>query len=146
MAELTDVWYFERRYFDFMARIKIEDYNGSLHPNPMQSFDSVQRERHHRAPTLVPYKVCLVTVSDFTFIFHSIEQIQLCMDYYSRKTHSSSRLPVYTENIGGDHWETQRWFERLPQHLLENSHRPRVESAQTGSAKVLSVSRDLHRS
>ncbi len=112
-----------------MSRVKIEDYEPQRHPNPMQWFDDTQRKQYREAPTLVPFKVCLVTVGRFTFIFHSAEQIQLCLDYYERQTHPSSRLPVYTESLGGDHWETQRWFDRLPQYLLENKRRPKVVSA-----------------
>jgi hypothetical protein len=73
--------------------------------------------------------VCLVTVKGFTFEFHSVAQIQICLDYYKRRHHASSRLPVYTENLGGDHWETQRWFERLPQQLLNKHNRPAVIKA-----------------
>ena len=57
-----------------MARIQIEDYDVSQHSNPMQWFDDTQRKRHQKAPSLIPYKVCLVTVKGFTFIFHSVEQ------------------------------------------------------------------------
>jgi hypothetical protein len=109
-----------------MSRIDIEPYDDQRHPNPMRWFDDTQRERHARAPKLIPYSVCLVTVTGFTFIFHSVEQIRLCLDYYKRKIHPSSRLPVYTENLGGDHSETQRWFDRLPQYLLEKRTRQDV--------------------
>lgn len=112
-----------------MATVETQDFDEARHPNPMQWFDDTQRERYRRAPTLAPYKVCLVTVKGFTFIFHSVEQIRLCLDYFGRRTHPSSRLPVYTQNLGGDHWETQRWFDRLPQHLLEARTRPLVVSA-----------------
>jgi hypothetical protein len=94
----------------------------------MRWIDDTQRERHERAPNLIPYSVCLVTVKGFTFIFHSVEQIRICLDYYQRKLHASSRLPVYTQNLGGDHWECQRWFERLPQFLLEEKTRNAVVS------------------
>jgi hypothetical protein len=43
--------------------------------------------------------------------------------------HPSSRLRVYKENLGGDHWETQRWFEKLPLYLLEKSKSPKVVAA-----------------
>lgn len=94
----------------------------------MRWIDDTQREHHDRAPNLIPYSVCLVTVKGFTFIFHSVEQIRVCLDYYQRKVHASSRLPVYTECLGGDHWECQRWFERLPQFLVEEKTRNAVVS------------------
>ena len=109
-----------------MSRIKIVPFDPKAHRNPMQYVDDAQAKQHWRAPSLSGYKVCLVTVCGFTFTFHSVAQIQLCLDYYSREHHPSSRLPVYSENLGGDHNETQRWFEKLPQFLLEKSKRSRV--------------------
>jgi hypothetical protein len=112
-----------------MADIRIEDYNSLRHRNPMGWVDDVQAQRHWAAPSLNPYKVCLVSVCGFTFEFSSIPQLDLAIEYYSMEHHPSSRLPVYTENIGGDHWECQRWFEKLPQKLLQKSKRSRVLAA-----------------
>jgi len=112
-----------------VATIKIQDFDPSLHPNPMYFVDHAQLDRHDRTRHLVPYKVCLVDVCGFRFIFHSLVQIDLCLEYYQREHHPSSRLPVHTENLGGDHWETQRWFEKLPNRLLEASKRPKVIAA-----------------
>jgi len=112
-----------------MSRIEIIDYDRFRHGNPMRWVDDAQRECYYRAPTLMPYKVCMVSVKRFTFEFHSLAQVQVCLDYYSRLHHTTSRLPVYTENLGGDHWETQRWFDRLPQRLLNNQNRPAVLKA-----------------
>lgn len=112
-----------------MSRIKIASYDPARHQNPMWYVDDVQKQRHTRAPSLVDYKVCTVTVCSFTFLFHSTEQLALCLDYYRREHRPSSRLPVYTQNLGGDHWETQRWFETLPQYLLEKPKRAKVVKA-----------------
>jgi hypothetical protein len=112
-----------------MARITIEDYDPARHNNRMRYIDNAQAERHLRAPTMVPYKVCLVSVCGFTFEFHSLPQLRCCLDYYCREHHPSSRLPVDTGYYGGDHMETQRWFERLPQYLLAKSKRVRVVAA-----------------
>jgi len=101
------------------------------HRNLMRWVDDVQAERHFVAPSLNPYKVCLVSVCGFTFEFHSVLQLDLSLEYYSMEHHPSSRLPVYTENIGGDHGECQRWFERLPQKLLDKSKRSKVVAALT---------------
>jgi hypothetical protein len=110
-------------------RVKIEDYDPLRHQNPMWYIDDEQRKRHGKAPTLNAYKVCLVSVCSFEFVFHSLEQLELCLDYYRREHHPSSRLPVYVENLGGDHWEMQRWFEQLPQYLLEKAKRAKVVAA-----------------
>ena len=94
----------------------------------MWYIDDAQRERYNKSPTLTDYKVCLVTVCSFTFIFHSTEQIEMCLGYYRAKHHSSSRLPFNTKSLG-DHWEAQRWFEQLPQYLLEKPKRLKVVKA-----------------
>src|ERR1051325_4971029 len=112
-----------------MARISIEDFDVHRHRNPMAYIDNAQSLRHHRAPTLIPYKVCLVNVCGFTFLFHSLPQLRLCLDYYSKGHHPSSRLPVSSGNFGGDHCETQRWFEKLPQYLLNKPKRAKVIAA-----------------
>jgi hypothetical protein len=112
-----------------MARITIENYDPLRHRNPMCYIDDAQRKRHHRAPTIVPCKVCLVTVCGFTFTFHSMLQLRVCHEYFTRVHHPSSRLPVYSGDYGGDHWETQRWYEKLPQYLLEKPKRTKVIAA-----------------
>ena len=121
-----------------MARISIEDFDSMRHRNPMCYIDDAQRERHERAPTIVPYKVCLVSVFGFTFVFHSLTQLRLCLEYYSIEHQPSSRLPVYDKNLGGDHWETQRWFEKLPQFLLEKPKRQKVVVALTDALRQYS--------
>jgi hypothetical protein len=112
-----------------MAKIKIEDFDQKTHPNYMWHIDNEQFNRYQHAGGHTPYTVCVVEVCGFQFIFHSTMQIELCLDYYSRQTRPSSRLPVYREHLGGDHGETQRWFERLPLYLLENAKRPKVVAA-----------------
>lgn len=95
----------------------------------MRSVDDEQSIRYKQTQGLVPYKVCIVKVCGFSFQFHSLIQLELCLDYYSIKHHPSSRLPVYTQYLGEDRWETQRWFDRLPPYLLEKSKRPKVIKA-----------------
>jgi len=112
-----------------MARITIEEFDSRRHGNPMWYVDDAQRERHYRAPTLIPYKVCLVDVCGFTFIFHSLPQLRLCLEYYSCKHHPSSRRPVYTGDSCWVHYTTQRWFDKLPQYLLEEPKRLKVKIA-----------------
>ena len=73
-----------------------------------------------------------VTVAAFTFQFISVKQIKDCLSYYEQKIHPSSRLST----SGGDHWELERWFERLPMYLLEDAKRIKVVKALQ---KALSV-------
>jgi hypothetical protein len=112
-----------------MAKVRVVDYAPAEHQNHMRWVDDEQRKRYEHSGHLVPYKVCTVEVCGFQFVFHSLMQVELCLDYYSRKVQPTSRLPVHTQNLGGDHWETQRWFEKLPLVLLENSKRPKVIAA-----------------
>lgn len=50
----------------------------------------------------------------------------MCLEYYSEKIHPSSRR---SDTLGGDHWEFQRWFERLPMYLSEAPKRQKVVKA-----------------
>ena len=80
--------------------------------------------------TLLPREVWYVRVCSFTFVFHTLQQLQACLDYYGKKTHPSSRIPfAELANYGGDSSECQRWFERLPMYLLEEPKRQKVVAA-----------------
>ncbi len=80
--------------------------------------------------TLSPREVWYLRVCSFTFVFHTLQQLQACLDYYGKKTHQTSRLPfAELGNYGGDSSECQRWFERLPMYLLEEPKRRKVVAA-----------------
>jgi len=86
--------------------------------------------------SLSPKEVVLVRVASFTFRFTKTKQLRDCIAYYERKTHPSSRIPakVIAADIGPDwrelrSWEVERWFERLPMYLLEESKRQKVLKA-----------------
>jgi hypothetical protein len=84
--------------------------------------------------TLSPREVWYVRVCSFTFVFHTPQQLEACLAYYSEKIHPSSRIPL--DQLGGcDHWECQRWFERLPMYLLEEPKRKKVFSALRFAAR-----------
>jgi len=74
----------------------------------------------------------MVRVASFTFHFFSIAQIRDCLAYYSQRVHQSSRVSVGA----ADHWEVQRWFERLPMYLLEERKRVKVVKALERAMKV----------
>lgn len=129
-----------------VATILIEDFDALKHPNPMIWVDNAQSERSAHVGNLVPYKVCIVRVCGFRFIFHSLMQLELCLEYYRLEHRPSTRLPVHTGAYGGDHWETQRWFERLPQRLLQKSKRPIVVAALERAVAELGQHRSAHTS
>jgi hypothetical protein len=107
-----------------MAKIWKEEFDSLRHSNRMWVVDSVPDPKAN----FISRWVLFVRVCSFTFEFHSLKQIEACLEYYSRKIHPSSRLPVYTENYG-DHWEAQRWYEQLPMYLLEGPKRQKVVKA-----------------
>jgi hypothetical protein len=112
-----------------MSKVVIEDYERDRHPNAMRYVDNAQASRRERGGNIVPYRVCIVRIASFEFIFHSTVQLELCLDYYRLELVPSTRLPVNSGKFGGDHWEVQRWFERLPGRLRADGVRQDVVTA-----------------
>lgn len=114
-----------------VARIWTEPYQSGKHFTPIEYWGTV--DRHLRAPTLIAKTVLLVDVASFTFQFVSVDQLCDCLAYYERKVHPTSR-----QQIPGDidHWEAQRWFERLPMYLLEDAKRKKVVAALQKALKL----------
>jgi hypothetical protein len=84
--------------------------------------------------TIDPQHIYIVRVCGFAFHFETLADLQRCLDYYRIKIHPSTRLPHDVLGIfGGDFSECQRWFERLPQYLREESKRIRVIRALEGA-------------
>jgi hypothetical protein len=113
-----------------VATIWFEDFDPLKHRNPMIAEVGTPPGigRHYRAPTLEPHRVVLVRVEGFTFEFHSLDQIQACLAFYRQKTLPSGRLSS-ADMAGGDHWEFQHWYERLPGELRRESKRTKVVQA-----------------
>ena len=107
-----------------MARIWKEAYDSAKHRVPIEYWGSV--DDHLRAPGLVPKDVSMVHVASFTFQFMSVQQLRVCRSFFEEKIHPSSGLPMSPETSAGMHGEAQRWFERLPMHLLEEPKRRKV--------------------
>ena len=113
-----------------MAKIWTEPYDATRHQNRMWEVDGATAPSSRAdARTLLPRAVHFVRVCSFTFEFHSLEQIRVCLAYYERKLQATSRLPVESGDYGGDQSETQRWFERLPLYLREEPKRRQVVKA-----------------
>lgn len=117
-----------------MAKVWKEQLNPSLHHNQMWA--AYPTPVNSRGYVTEPW-VYFVRVCSFTFEFHSIEQIEACLEYYSQKVHPSSRLSIGS----ADHWEVQRWFERLPMYLLEESKRLKVVKALTAALATFTAER-----
>jgi len=83
-------------------------------------------------PTLLPSWRYYVHVCSFTFVFASVDEIPQYIEHYQTKILPSSRIRGY--RVGsqyGDHWEVQRWHERLPLRLREEGKRQEVIRALT---------------
>ena len=109
-----------------MAQIWKEQLDWSLHQNKMDT-----PVNYHLKINFVPKWIFFVRVCSFTFEFHTTNQIRECLAYYSQKIHFSSRIDIGS----GDHWEFQRWFERLPMYLTEEPKRQKVVKALTKAIK-----------
>lgn len=96
----------------------------------------------------VTAKTCYcVRVCQFTFRFTSLDELRDGIDFYSRKTHRSSRLPDkawitaarasnpsgYRQNIAEtlkiERFWLERWFEKVPIRLQREGSRKRVLAA-----------------
>jgi hypothetical protein len=109
-----------------VAKIWNEPFDSTRHQNKMFNGPAAEGlDLYWRAKTIEPHDVFFVRVAGFTFEFHSVEQIRTCLAFYARKIHPTSRLSI----DGGDHWEFQRWFERLPLYLQEEPKRKKVVAA-----------------
>jgi hypothetical protein len=93
--------------------------------------------------SLVPREVWYVRVCSFTFEFQTLEQLEACLGYYSQKVHPTSMVPE--ARLGGcDHWEAQRWFEKLPMYLLEEPKRKKVVLALEKAVQEWKKDRQNH--
>ena len=141
-----------------MAQIWSEIYDPKRHHDAMRDashLPGVPREKYWAAPTLQEYPVYFIRVCGFTFEFHSIEQLEVCLKFFSSKVRPSSRIR-FTEADREMYWlhsVVQRWFDRLPMQLLEERRRvkivPALEKAlaqfkieiETGDRSIAKISR-----
>ena len=72
-----------------MARIWSERYDSAKHKDKMWG----QGPAPHPERDLVDKLVYFVNVCQFTFEFHSIEQIEACLEFFSQKIRPTSRVP-----------------------------------------------------
>lgn len=76
---------------------------------------------------LVPVYTYFVRVCGFTFKFGSVAQIAPVLEYYQHKIRPISRRD--TTHYAFERDVAQRWFERLPGNLREESKRQKVIQA-----------------
>lgn len=74
-----------------------------------------------------------IQVCGFTFVFNRVSDIQEYVEFFSRKTHPSSRTPAIAPPgySLGSHWERQTKFDELPLYLQAEGKRQQVVKALT---------------
>ena len=107
-----------------MARIWKEEYNPEQHKNQM--WGAGWRPGEGELPPNREW-VYFVHVCSFTFEFHSLRQVEACLEFYSTKILPDSRFDIEA----ADHWEVQSWQQRLPLYLRQEAKRHRVVKALT---------------
>ncbi len=104
-----------------MGQIWKEKFDPDKHQDKMDSFRNIGLTEFTK-DNLREVWVYFVHECNFTFTFMDLKQAKECLAYFSEKIHSSTRV-----NIGfADHWEVQRWYERLPGHLKSKKNRAKI--------------------
>ncbi len=98
----------------------------------VRGYGSPSNYRHLDNLKLATRKIYKVSVCRFEFVFTDLNEIREYIEYYSSKTHPSTRAYVGA----ADHWEVQTRFTSLPRSLMNNHNRPRVLMGK-GSGLVL---------
>ncbi len=111
-----------------MARIWTETFNPKRHSDKMLAGVSLPG-----VPPLQRYPVYFVRLPSFTFEFHSIQQLEVCLRFFSQKVRPGSMLQFLEtdRHILELHSVSSRWFEELPLPLLEERHRLEIVPALT---------------
>ncbi len=112
-----------------MARFWKERYDSREHENMMWGrIDGVwepQSQDLTSKDNLLVRWVYFVNVCQLDFQFMSLRQLEVCLDYFRQKNRGSSRIKLGS----ADHWEVQRWFERLPKGVRREPNRLKIVKA-----------------
>jgi hypothetical protein len=110
-----------------MARIWTETFNPKRHADKMRDV-SVPA-----IPDLQRYPVYLVGITGYTFEFHNIQQIEVCLRFFSQKVRPESMMQFLEtdRHILELHAVSPRWFQELPLPLLEEHRRLEIATALT---------------
>jgi hypothetical protein len=92
---------------------------GDLHWEPQPEY----------ARSLLKKENICVNVCSFTFYFENRAEIESYISFFEKQTHPSSRFPISEGTDRFARWHSQRWFERLPMYLQEESKREKVLKA-----------------
>lgn len=107
-----------------MGKIWKEKFDPKKHQDQMDSFGHIGLAEFTK-DNLREAWVYFVQECNFTFTFLDLGQAKECLEYFSKKIHARTRV-----NLGSsDHWEVQRWYERLPGHLKSEKERAKIVKA-----------------
>ena len=111
-----------------MARIWTETFNPKRHADKMRDGSPLPD-----APVPQRYPVYIVLVPGFTFEFHNIQQIEVCLRFFSQKVRPESMMQFLDtdRHILELNSVSPRWFEELPLPLLEEHRRLEITAALT---------------
>jgi hypothetical protein len=98
-----------------------EPFDPARHQDRMDSFKHVGHAADPHG-SIREHWVYFAEVAGFTFEFMSLDQVRECLGYFERRLHPTSRVDIGS----ADHWEVQRWYERIPGHLKSDRDRPGV--------------------
>lgn len=96
-----------------MARTWIEPYMAEKHINHMPEVCNAIDPQG---------QVIVVEEGKFRLEFLSLKQLNVAIEYFSKKDGGSARLNA----SGGDHWEFQPWQCRLPAGINNKHHRSKI--------------------
>jgi hypothetical protein len=113
---------------------------GQQDSNPMSWAGDTPEERAAIDAARDPEWRYFVRECGFTFQFNSLVEIRHALDWFSQKTHPTSRFlepfpewphgdEQFWKFVAGDRDVAERWYERLPPDLTSNQKRPRVVKA-----------------
>lgn len=107
-----------------MAKIWTELSDPDRHVNYMDNWSVGGRSVQSPRDNLLRCRVLLVEVCSFTFQFHSRQQLEDALQFFSRSVHPTSRLPGITSE---HYWHP--WCHRLPKGFTAKSKRLRILAA-----------------
>lgn len=86
---------------------------------------------------LIPKWAYFVHAGGFTFSFLQLRHLEIAAEYFSRPLKPASRTK---DGIGAaDHWEVQRWYDRLPKGLERKDRRAKIAKAMKAALSELAA-------
>ncbi|MEJ2613201.1 MAG: hypothetical protein P8179_24910 [Candidatus Thiodiazotropha sp.] len=118
-----------------------EKYIKGHHGNAMYGSEAPGFETRSEYDNIRDNWVYFIEACGFTFQFLNVAQLSECLAYYEIKNAGSTR-----EEIGAaDHWEVQRWYERLPLYLREETKRIKVVKVLKKAQEIIVSNKVIER-